>query len=652
MTLFKQIIIILSILLTMIFAAVMWFNFNSSKEYVKQQAYTDALHTANSLGLAISTVASVDDVSMADTMISAVFDSGYYEKIVLTDMKHKVLVTKNQKVIVAGVPNWFINHVNLVPPVASSQIMLGWTPYGVLSVQINSGHAYRQLWNIFKEVFAVFIVISIIGFFILQIVLSLILKPLKKVTEQANAILENDFIFQHNIPFTIELKNVVFAMNSMVKKVKEIFEKEINAVRSYHELLYQDASTKMFNRRYFNIKLEEYLYSEETNAQGALILISLNDFNSIKNKIGYQKSETFIKMIAELINEAINQNHEYVSAKLNDTDFAILAPTTADESFIVLCEEISVLVQKVIKSFGLNEKEHFINIGYAKYYCNSNAKELFSSADFALSESKSKGAYSISVFDNEKKDIHVILGKEAWTKEIQSAMEEKRFKLACQDVVDIENFSNIFHSELFLRLQDSSNHLYNAGYFMPMVMELKLGSKMDRYVILHMIRMTSEKTFICKAICINLGKEIFLQSNNYSMLEDSIINFKQTSNRMLYFEIKISNIPSEILIKFSKYLRGLGYGLGLDNFTLNSENLVLMQQINPAYIKIHASYLLDLIAEDSFNAPSRSLGIITDSMEIKVIASHVENMEQKEKLQELGIKYIQGSLVEEPKLLE
>ncbi len=70
MTLFKQIIIILSILLTMIFAAVMWFNFNSSKEYVKQQAYTDALHTANSLGLAISTVASVDDVSMADTIIS------------------------------------------------------------------------------------------------------------------------------------------------------------------------------------------------------------------------------------------------------------------------------------------------------------------------------------------------------------------------------------------------------------------------------------------------------------------------------------------------------------------------------------------------------------------------------------------------------
>ena len=83
MTLFKQIIIVLSIFQTLIFGAVMWFNFSSSSEYVKEQAYTDALHTATSLGLSISCIASMDDVSMAETMINSVFDSGYYEKIIL-----------------------------------------------------------------------------------------------------------------------------------------------------------------------------------------------------------------------------------------------------------------------------------------------------------------------------------------------------------------------------------------------------------------------------------------------------------------------------------------------------------------------------------------------------------------------------------------
>lgn len=77
MTLFKQIIIVLSIFQTLIFGAVMWFNFNSSNEYVKQQAYTDALHTANSLGLSISSIATEEDTSMAETMINSVFDSGY-----------------------------------------------------------------------------------------------------------------------------------------------------------------------------------------------------------------------------------------------------------------------------------------------------------------------------------------------------------------------------------------------------------------------------------------------------------------------------------------------------------------------------------------------------------------------------------------------
>lgn len=650
MTLFKQIILIVSIFQTIIFGAVMWFNFNSSKEYVQEQAYTDALHTANSLGLSISSVASLDDVSMSETMINSVFDSGYYEKIILEDMNQSILVEKEQEVVLADVPEWFIRHVKIDPPVATSQIMLGWTPYGILSVQLNSGHAYRQLWTIFKEVLTIFSVVSIVGFFCLQFLLGLILKPLKRVREQAEAILESDFIFQKDIPFTTELKNVVFAMNSMIKKVKEIFEKEIEAVRKYHELLYQDTVTKMYNRRYFNIKLQEYLVSEETNARGALILISLNDFEGLKNTLGYQKSEAFLKAMADSINHTIRDNHEYLSAKLSDTDFAILVPSTQSETFRCLCEEITIAIKSNFNTIEVDEREYFINIGYAQYFTTITAKELFSKADFALTASKAKGAFHIMRFD-ENEQGHVLLGKEAWAQELRSAMDEKRFKLAYQNAVNSDDYTDIFHSELFLRLQDYNGYLHNAGHFMPMVMELKMGALMDHYVIDQAIHVLQTHAFTCKGLCINLGKDIFVQSDSWTWLEDSVAKFKKIGNQMLYFEVQISAIPSEVLIKFSKHLRSFGYGLGLDNFTINSENLMLMQLINPAYIKVQASSLLDLLGDNALEMPTRSLGIITDSMDIKIIAANVEDEQQRDQLKNLGINYIQGSLVAKPEII-
>jgi diguanylate cyclase (GGDEF)-like protein len=652
MTLFRQIIIVISLLQTLIFGGVMWFNFLSSNEYVQQQAYTDALHTANSLGLSISSVATFDDTSMAETMINSVFDSGYYEKIVLEDMNKSVLVSKKLDVVVADVPAWFIKYIKVEPPIATSQIMLGWTPYGILSVQLNSGHAYRQLWTIFKDVLAVFVVVSVIGFFALQLILAIILKPLQRVKEQAEAILESDFIFQYDIPFTKELKNVVSAMNSMVKKVKEIFEREADAVKKYHELLYQDTVTKMYNRRYFNIKLQEYLSSEAKNAQGALILVSLNDYERLKSVLGYQKSEQFIKEAAECIKTTIHSQKEYVSAKLNDTDFAILAPASSQESFDMLCEEINAMMRNLTHQFNLNDKEHYINIGYARYYAQSDSKELFSKADFALTSSKAKGAFSINHFIEQVGEKQLVLGKEAWTQEIKNAMDQKRFKLAYQNVVNIRALEDVFQSELFLRLEDYNGHLHNAGYFMPMIMELKLGAQLDHYVIQRTKEVLEEKIFTCKAVCINLGRDIFMQSNDWSWLEDSVERFQKIGVKELFFEMPSSvDMPIEILVKFSKFVRSFGYGFGVDNFAINHESLEAIQQINPSYIKMQASYIIDLLGEHGSDSANRSLNIITDSMEIKVIANNVETKEQKEKLEKIGIQYIQGSFVSEPKLI-
>lgn len=52
------------------------------------------------------------------------------------------------------------------------------------------------------------------------------------------------------MPFTTEFRSATVAMNAMVSKVKDIFERENETLVKYQELLYKDAETKLYNRRY------------------------------------------------------------------------------------------------------------------------------------------------------------------------------------------------------------------------------------------------------------------------------------------------------------------------------------------------------------------------------------------------------------------
>ena len=649
MTLFKQIIIILTFFQTLILGVVMWQNFKTANEFIQTQLYTDAKHTANSLGLSIAPVADMNDLSTVQTMINSLFDSGYYEMIRLDDSEGKEMMKNYQPTIIADVPQWFVKMINLEAPIAKSEIMAGWVPFGVLHVQNNSGLAYRQLWLTFKDVGQSFVLISIVAFVILNFILRLLLKPLGLVQEQAEAILENDFIFQKKIPFTTELKNVVYAMNSMVGKVKEIFDKEADTVRKYHELLYHDTVTKLYNRRYFQVKLKEYLLSEE-ESQGTVVFMTLQNQEELKSELGYEKAEALLFDLADAMKHATHEKESYIVARMNEGDFAMLLPTHSTEKTDGLCNELSTALQKVMTSYTLDAKKYFFSFGITKYTGEASIKEIFSKADFALTNSKAKGAFGIVKYAEESNDNEVILGKEAWQQELMVAMEQKRFKFAMQKAVDGEG--KTYCNELFLRLEDYNGHIHNAGYFMPMINELKMNAEVDHYVIDRIAQMLSMKLLPDEPLSINIGKEILLGVSDWSWLEKVLRTMKLVSKHTIYFEVpNRSNISVDLLARLSKMLRAQGFGLGLDNFMIDGNSLRDLQEINPSYIKMQQSYLLDLFSEGASELPKQSLGIITSSMDIRLIAIGVEKEEEFDKLRKLGIDYVQGSWIEQPHMI-
>ena len=84
----------------------------------------------------------IDDAAMADTMVSAIFDSGYYLQIKYTTVKKQVMFDRQNPLTVEGVPNWFVAMFSLAPPVMTTEVNDGWRIAGELSVQSHPGVAY------------------------------------------------------------------------------------------------------------------------------------------------------------------------------------------------------------------------------------------------------------------------------------------------------------------------------------------------------------------------------------------------------------------------------------------------------------------------------------------------------------------------------
>jgi len=646
MTLFKQIMIAVITFGIMIFMAVGYLNFRSLNGYINDQLGENARHTANSLGLALKPIVDPEDMSLAQTMINSMFDSGRYKLIKLEDVDGKVLIENSQQTVVKDIPEWFYKIAKFEAPVASSEIMTGWAKFGTLYVQGSTALAYNELYTNSKNIFNFLVLMIIITLVVVFFALKAIFRPLMKVQDQAEAILDNRFIIQKRIPFTADLKKMVLAMNSMVSKVKDIFEREAATLSKYQELLYKDTMSGANNRRFFQAKFSDYLASEEYSS-GAVLLVSFRDLVGLKSSLGFEKWQSIIIKIAQILQEKSAHNDENaIVARLNDNDFIVLSYGKNSSNFLTLSNEIMSEFKKLYANFALSDNECPVNSAIVEYSPNTDIKTLLTSADVTLASARLAGSFTCKVFNENQNTL--VIGKEKYKELIFDSIKDDEFKFATQKVIDLD--SSFEQHELYLRLVDKEGVWRMASYFMPMVNELNLGAMLDLHILNRVAKILPENILPNGHLAINLGKEILNSDESFSKLEIALKKISQISKHKNYIEIpNKDDISIESIVKLTKKLKELGFGFGFDHFELNAKGIEKLKEFNPDYVKIQSNVLIDFLSDKSGVNTKQSLDVVLSSKDIILIAIGVEGEEQKKKLIDLGIKNMQGIYIDEIK---
>lgn len=622
MTLFRQISILLGFVFVLLFLLITVLSFNILKAQTSQALYENVQNSVTSLSLSITNAG--NDESSVKTLMHASFDNGTYEKIVFKNTDEKIvyeLIKETQ--IDEDIPSWFIKFADIGEISALASVSEGWNVLGILEIYADRAIFYKQIYAMFykliQSISIAFIVLVVLIFYLLKY----ILRPLKSIDTQAVALMNNEFIIEEKIPFTKEFKSVVLSTNNIVRKFENMFTNTNEVLKTNKELLYLDDITKLSNRKYFVLKATEYLSSDSSHNKGFILGLSIK-IDLINKTFGYVKTNELLASFTKNLKEIFSDDHSII-ARLNGSEFVVLEPNYDEEN-------IKLKIESFIKTFEeIKELDEMINIGLSKYDNEESIKELFTKIDYTISQAKihaqNKYYYSSNIEKHKT--------KEEWRNIINESLEKDYFKIIYRDTLDttVENFDKILLKTVSFEL-DYKNEIIKYGDFIASVIEQNRIEELYLYLI--------EKLFneINTKVSIQLPSEFIEKLNSFSQLKELLFKYKE-KNKELIFEIEEDafnkNLQSTLL--YIELFKDLEFKFAVFNFIANSNDYTYLKEQKPLYVKSSKQFLLE--SKHSLNM----LKILTQSLDIKLIATSVDEVEEIQDLKNIGLNAFCGFVV-------
>ncbi|MDY0121338.1 MAG: LapD/MoxY N-terminal periplasmic domain-containing protein [Sulfurimonas sp.] len=636
MSLFKQMALGTSILIVILLSSVMVMNFHTSKEDMLRSLYQSTVNNISSLTNKVA-LASEDDALLAST-IDAEFDSGYFKKIEFVSNDGSFRYIQEYDEMIKGVPQWFVALVGLEAPSVQADVSSGWSMIGHLSVQADTSLVYQSLYTIFLKLLSIFAIFTLVALVILQVIIHIILRPLKEVQKQAEAVTRNEFIIQEKIPRTKEFQDVVLGMNNMVAKVKAMFDKGNEDFKKQKELEYKDKLTGLKNRKYLIDKLPEYLKIDASSKGGINIMVALSGVIEANEKIGHQSVDALFVSIAEIFKAHASNYENSIVSRMNGTEFSILLPECTQKEGMEIAYSILESANKVILENSLNINHTFISLGLYEYNYTQTIAELLSRSDHALTQAKFNDKH---IYIEKAKDVPEIMGKEAWRETIKQALASNGFSFTSWKVLNAKTKKTV-HNALSLTMKTQNAKVYPYGQFMAPANQAGLSSEIYRNII-HMM-FTSPDPRLKGSVCsLRLSYDYLDTIESYHELYSLCKGYANKLPFQLIIEMpdKLVRSNSEQIKLYKNLFESYNIEMGIYEFIGEGDDYHYLQELRPIYIKAEANFFLS----ESQQALS-ALKLITDTVGITLIATSVMNLETLHQLEKKDIHVIQGKATE------
>ena len=152
-----------------------------------------------------------------------------------------------------------------------------------------------------------------------------------------------------------------------------------------------DPVTNLFNRRYFQVRLDEELQrSKRHQIPIALLLIDVDDFKAVNDSFGHLAGDVVLRDLGEILRGCVRVFD--VCARFGGEEFVIIMPGGTKENAFRIAERIRRRVEAYRPSeLVLEALRITVSIGFAVSSAATAVSELLDLSDKALYAAKHAG---------------------------------------------------------------------------------------------------------------------------------------------------------------------------------------------------------------------------------------------------------------------
>jgi diguanylate cyclase (GGDEF)-like protein len=585
----------------------------SARAYLEQQL--SMKNADNAAALALSLSQQTPDAVTVELVVAALFDSGHYESIRVSDPNGKLIVERVAAPGNPGAPDWFVQRLSIDSEPGQAQITSGWSQFGSVTLVSHSRFAYEALWTSTREMIGALTLASFIGGYLGSLILRRLRRPLQAVIDQATAITNRRFvtIAEPDVP---ELRQLASAMNATVIRLKTMFEEEAARLETVRREANLDPLTGLANRDSFIAQMRSSLEGENSTG-GTLFLIRIADLAGINKRLGREATDELLQRLAARVGAGATANEEILAARMNGADFALLLP--GEKAGRDVAERLLQDLADTLEAYVEGGPSAYIGMG--TFRRGTGLREVLSQVDAVLIAAEVEGINAVREAVIDMTD-DIPRSAAEWSQAIRLALDRQWVRLVSFPVIDMQ--SRLLHDECPLRLKfDADDEWLPAGRFLPVAERLGFSAELD-LAALALGLAELERQQGLPGLAINLSGSSLAQADFQPELITLLGRHRKAASR-LWVEVAETGALKHVdeFRALCKLLDGFQCRVGVEHFGRQFSQIARLHDLGLSYIKVDASFTRRLDTNPGNQAFLKGLSSIAHGIGLLVIAEGV-----------------------------
>jgi diguanylate cyclase (GGDEF)-like protein/PAS domain S-box-containing protein len=433
----------------------------------------------------------------------------------------------------------------------------------------------------------------------------------------------------------------------LVAVIRDISERK-KAEAQLRHLAEHDALTALINNRRFEQEIDKYLdYATRYGGAGSILVIGIDSFKYLNDALGHKTGDELLQKIAGQIRSRMRKTD--VLARLAGDQFGVLLHESDTTKTAAIAEELRSLVES---NKFIIERQSFrvtVSIGVTQIDdLKLNGKELVGRAEAAMYEAKEKGRNTVEEFKPESQTE--LQSKRAWSERIRNAVDQGRFVLLAQPILDLAA-GTVNQYEMLIRMRSDGEGLISPGAFLPTAERFGMIQGIDRWVAQQAIRTLSRYKRAGKDVTLEINLSgLTMTDPDFALMIGRELVKQDVDPSKLVFEVTETAAVADIeqARKFAESLNRVGCRFALDDFGSGFASFYYLKHLPISYLKIDGEFVKDLPRSPTDQLVIKALVSVAEGLGIKTVAEFVEDQETLELLRKFGVTYAQGYHIGRP----